>query len=118
MKTSSVVAVATISALTSPVLAQSSSSCGPAPSGAIRPSLASGYTYQVVATGLSDPRGILLDKAGNLLVVEQARGVISAHTIEENDGCVSVGVSSDVTPALSVCHCLVNLDWHPLTMCS
>ena len=57
---------------------------------------------QVVATGLSKPRGILLDNAGNLLVVEQGRGVISAHTLTENNGCVSVGMSSDVTTALSV----------------
>lgn len=63
---------------------------------------------QVVATGLSKPRGILLDKAGNLLVVEQGRGVISAHTLTENNGCVSVGTSSDVTSALNVSISVVN----------
>ncbi|EXJ59306.1 uncharacterized protein A1O5_12187 [Cladophialophora psammophila CBS 110553] len=84
---------------------QSSSSCGLAPSGSIQPSLASGYRMQVVATGLSKPRGILLDKAGNLMVVEQGRGVISAHTLnEDNAGCVSVGMSTDVTSALSLNH--------------
>ncbi len=57
---------------------------------------------QVVATGLSKPRGILLDNAGNLLVVEQGRGVVSAHTVDENNGCVTVGTSSDVTPSLNV----------------
>jgi hypothetical protein len=103
MKTSLAV-VTTILATTSSTFAQSPPSCGPAPSGSIRPSIASGYRYHVVATGLSDPRGILLDKVGNLLVVEQGRGVISAHTLSEVDGCVSVNSSSDVTSALNVRH--------------
>ncbi|ETI26698.1 hypothetical protein G647_10358 [Cladophialophora carrionii CBS 160.54] len=104
MRTFPSVVVAVLAASLSPAVAQSSSSCGPAPSGSIQPSLASGYRMQVVATGLSKPRGILLDKAGNLLVVEQGRGVVSAHTLEENDGCVSVGTSTDLTPALSLNH--------------
>ena len=59
---------------------------------------------QVVATGLSDPRGIQLDNAGNLLVVEQGRGVVSSHVLKDDDnGCVSVSQSSDVTDAISVC---------------
>ncbi|EXJ96177.1 hypothetical protein A1O1_01303 [Capronia coronata CBS 617.96] len=95
---------ALIAILPSQCLAQSSASCGPSPSGSIRPSLASGFHMQVVATGLSKPRGILLDQAGNLLVVEQGRGVISAHTINEDNGCVSVGTSSDVTSALNLNH--------------
>jgi hypothetical protein len=52
---------------------------------------------QVVATGLASPRGILLDNAGNLLVVEQDRGVISSHVLSEENGCVAVSQSSDVT---------------------
>ena len=59
---------------------------------------------QLVATGLSLPRGILLDKAGNLLVVEKGSGVVSAHTLDESNGCVSVGTSTNVTSALSVRH--------------
>lgn len=73
---------------------------------------------QVVATGLSKPRGILLDGAGNLLVVEQGRGVVSAHTLNENNGCVSFGMSTDVTPDLSVCHFVVRLELQRLTRCS
>jgi glucose/arabinose dehydrogenase len=80
----------------------SAQSCGPAPSGSIKPSIASGYSMQVVATGLSKPRGIMLDQAGNLLVVEQGRGVISAHTLKDNKGCVSIASSSDVTPSMNV----------------
>ncbi|EXJ79418.1 hypothetical protein A1O3_08920 [Capronia epimyces CBS 606.96] len=97
-----VAALIAILAWLSPV--QSATSCGPSPSGAIRPSLASGFSMQVVATGLSKPRGILLDRAGNLLVVEQGRGVISAHTLDETNGCVSVGTSSDVTSGLNLNH--------------
>jgi glucose/arabinose dehydrogenase len=82
--------------------AMEQSSCGPAPSGNIQPSIASGYSMQVVATGLSKPRGIILDQAGNLLVVEQGRGAISAHTLRDNNGCVSIGSSSDVTPSMDV----------------
>ena len=83
------------------VIAQSSS-CGPAPTNDIRPSIASGYTYQVVATGLAKPRGLVLDGEGNLLVVEADRGVISAHTLQEENGCVSISRSSVVTDALGV----------------
>jgi hypothetical protein len=57
---------------------------------------------QVVATGLSDPRGILLDGAGNLLVVEQGRGVISSHVLSDTNGCVTIIESSDVTDAIGV----------------
>lgn len=96
-------------------LAQSSSSCGPAPSGAIKPSVASGFHVQVVATGLSKPRGLLIDNAGNLLVVEQGRGVVSAHTLNENGGCISVGSSVDVTSRLSVCAISVRHALQPLT---
>lgn len=87
--------------LPSLALAQSSS-CGLAPSSGIRPSIASGYTYQVVATGLARPRGILIDSEGNLLVVERGKGAVTAHTLEEEDGCVSIASSTDVTTDFDV----------------
>ena len=80
----------------------SAQSCGPKPSGSIQPSLASGYQMQVVATGLSKPRGILLDNAGNLLVVEQGSGLVSAHTLAEQNGCISVTSSRNLTDDLEV----------------
>lgn len=79
-----------------------SSSCGLAPSSGIRPSIASGYTYQVVATGLARPRGILIDSEGNLLVVERGKGAVTAHTLEEEDGCVSIATSTNVTDGFDV----------------
>jgi len=83
------------------VLAQS---CDPRPSGSISPSIASGYQFQVVATGLAAPRGIILDNVGNLLVVEQGAGKISAHTLREENGCVSVTGSRNVTDDLNLNH--------------
>lgn len=85
-----------------PAFTLAQSSCGPSPSGSVQPSIASGYSMQVVASGLSDPRGIMLDGAGHLLVVESGRGVVSAHTLADNNGCVSVSSSMDVTANLSV----------------
>lgn len=85
-----------------PILATAQSSCSLAPSGSIKPSVASGFHMQVVATGLSAPRGIRLDGAGNLLVVEQSRGVISSHKINENNGCVSLENPKDLTANMNV----------------
>ena len=86
------------------VLANAQSSC-PSPSGSIRPSVASGYNLQVVATGLSDPRGVAFDSQGHLLVVEQETGVISSHVISDSNGCVTAGQSTNVVPAgLSLNH--------------
>lgn len=56
----------------------------------------------VVATGLSSPRGILLDGAGNLLAVEQDRGVVSSHRIIEDNGCVTLEDPTDLTRNLGV----------------
>jgi hypothetical protein len=55
-------------------------------------SVASGYQIGLVATGLSRPRGIQFDNAGNLLVVEASRDgdpAISALTLNDGGGtCV------------------------------
>lgn len=39
------------------------------------PVLGAGWTAQLVATGLSNPRGLVLDSGGGLLVVESGRGI-------------------------------------------
>ena len=84
------------------VNAQSSCATPIAPSGGIRPSLASGYAAQVVASGLGAPRGIKFDNAGNLLVIEQSSGDLTALTLHYNDGCVSVASSTTVASGHSV----------------
>jgi len=76
-------------------IANGQSAC-PSPSGDIRPSVASGYSLQVVATGLSEPRGLAIDNEGHLLVLEQGSGTVSSHVISEANGCVTAGESSVV----------------------
>lgn len=75
------------------------------PSGSVRPSVASGYQLQVVATGLSTPRGIQFDSAGNLLVINsgQGSGSLIALQLAENNGCVVAGQPVTVVSNQSVC---------------
>lgn len=89
--------------LVSSVFAQSS--CGPSPSGKVQPSVASGYRWQVVATGLNDPRGLAFDSNGNLLVVEAGKGYVTSITLDESsDGCVSVKSTAHITDATGLNH--------------
>jgi glucose/arabinose dehydrogenase len=53
------------------------------------PSVAPGFRVQVVANGLRDPRGIMFDREGGLLVVEQGHGV-SRLRLGGESGCVRV----------------------------
>ncbi|KAK6006654.1 hypothetical protein QM012_005662 [Aureobasidium pullulans] len=86
-------------------VASAQSSCGPSPSGKVRPSIASGYKWQVVATNLARPRGIAFDDQGRLLVVESGSGSLSAHTLsEDGSGCVTVNSSTNVVTGLSLNH--------------
>ena len=91
VSTSTVLAIASV---LSPALAQSSScSATLTPTNSVQPSVASGYRAQLIATGLSSPRSIAFDKAGNLLVVEQKNGdgSVSALALQDNGGtCLSV----------------------------
>jgi glucose/arabinose dehydrogenase len=52
------------------------------------PSLASGWTAQLVATNLTKPRSILFDGEGNLLVVQSGAGIV-ALALGGNEGCVT-----------------------------
>ena len=66
------------------------------PTNSIKPSLASGYSMALVATGLVKPRSIQFDSAGTLLVVEQGAG-LTALTLQDNGGvCLSVKSSKKV----------------------
>ncbi|KAH0375303.1 soluble quino protein glucose dehydrogenase, partial [Aureobasidium melanogenum] len=86
-------------------IASAQSSCGPSPSGKVRPSVASGYKWQVVATNLARPRGIAFDDQERLLVVESGSGSLSAHTLsEDGSGCVTVNSSTSVVTGLSLNH--------------
>lgn len=53
------------------------------------PSVMPGFRVEVVANGLRDPRGIIFDPEGGLLVVEQAHG-ISRLRLTGDGPCVRV----------------------------
>lgn len=55
-----------------------------------QPSVAPGWQVNVVASGLSEPRGIVFDGEGNLLVVQQGRGVSRLRLTDDEGGCVRV----------------------------
>jgi glucose/arabinose dehydrogenase len=68
--------------------------------GGLRPATnvvaASGYTVRLLASGLSSPRSLIFDNAGNLLVAEQSSG-ITALTLTDNGGaCLEVASRTDV----------------------
>lgn len=113
MKTNIAVALAASISLAA---AQSSCSTTLTPTNSAKPSVASGYDMQLVATGLSKPRGIEFDTAGNLLVVEQGSGDLTALTLQNNGGCVVVSGSNTVISGQSVstCGCLEcdDTDWY------
>lgn len=74
------------------VQAQTSASAAPSCSSTIspqhaQPSVAAGWTAQVVASGLTDPRGIIFDGEGHLLVVQQGKGIASL-ALEGDGPCV------------------------------
>jgi glucose/arabinose dehydrogenase len=60
------------------------------------PSVAAGWRAEVVASGLSDPRGILFDAEGAMLVVEQGKGVSRVRLNEERGSCVRIEGEKEV----------------------
>ena len=77
--------------------AQTSCSSSLVPTNSVQPSVASGYSAQLVATGLSKPRSIEFDTAGNLLVVEAGSGSLSGLTFrEDGTGCLSLSGKTKV----------------------
>jgi len=51
--------------------------------------IAKGFTAYVIARNLTNPRGIVFDKDGNLLVLEKFRGV-TALKLKDEGNCTSV----------------------------
>jgi len=82
--------------LHAPAIHAQQCSGNPTPTNSIQTSLAAGYAAQVVATGLTAPRSVEFDSNGNLLVLEQARG-LSSHVLKDNGGvCVTFQSSKDL----------------------
>ena len=73
------------------VLGQASScSNSLTPTNGIKPSVASGYQMALVATGLTKPRSIAFDTAGNLMVVESGAGISKLALQDDGGNCLSV----------------------------
>jgi hypothetical protein len=66
------------------------------------PVVAPGFQARLIATGLSNPRGLVVDSAGHLLAVQSGVGVTS-FTLTETNGCVSVASKDVVAPSSGVC---------------
>ena len=95
----SVTVLVILSALIAPAHgASSSSGCSTTltPTNSIKPSVASGYQMALVATGLTKPRSIQFDSAGNLLVVEAGSGIVNLAFQDNGGTCLSVQSSKTV----------------------
>lgn len=70
-----------------------------------QPRMGTGYRAAVIATGLRQPRHIVVDTAGNLLVAEGGSGSVMRLVLRENaDGTVCVASSKALTSDRSTNH--------------
>ena len=60
----------------------------PTPTNGINPVAAPGYHLSVVANGLTKPRSIQFDSAGNLLVLQAGKGIESLQLADAGGSCV------------------------------
>lgn len=67
------------------------------------PIVADGWSFRLVATGLTRPRGILFDRNGGLLVVQQGAGVIHLTLSDSGDTCVEVSKTTKLINSSEVC---------------
>ena len=68
------------------------------------PSLAPGYTAQLIAANLTKPRGLVFDSEGHLLVVQQQVGIVSLEIQDKGDRRLKVSQKSDVIQNISLTH--------------
>lgn len=95
--------VAFSAALVIPALGQASS-CSKilTPTKSVQPKVAPGYRMALVATGLTKPRSIKFDTAGNLLVVEAGAGITNLAFQDDGGTCLSVKTTKTVLDASEV----------------
>lgn len=72
------------------------------PSKSVKPSVASGYQMALIATGLTKPRSIAFDTAGNLMVVESGAGITNLILHDNGGTCLSVREKKSVIKNTSV----------------
>ena len=78
-------------------------SCPPLSVNYTAPIPAQGYTYRLVAHGLTKPRSIAFDDAGALLVVDSGVGVVRMTTKDNGGTCVVVGAPQPIINSTEVC---------------
>ena len=66
------------------------------------PKMGSGYKISLLASGLQQPRHIVVDSAGNLLVAEGNSGTVQRLVLKEQGDIVCVESKSAVTTDRSV----------------
>lgn len=66
------------------------------------PLTADGWQAQLVATGLSKPRGIIFDTSGNLLVVQQGSGIVHLTFNDGGSTCLDVSKKTFLINATAV----------------
>lgn len=67
------------------------------------PIVADGWSFSLVATGLTRPRSILFDSNGGLLVVQQGAGIVHLALTDGGDTCVEVAKKTSLVDSSAVC---------------
>ena len=88
------------------ILQATGQTCGvnPAPANGIKPVVAPGYHFAVVANGLTNPRSIQFDDAGNLLVLQAGKGIVSLQLDDGGGTCVWAPSRQTVVSNTAVSH--------------
>jgi glucose/arabinose dehydrogenase len=84
--------VALVSVFAPEVAAQSCSGV----TGRYQPKMGSGYRYSVLATGLRQPRHIVVDSAGNLLVAEGGSQGVRRLVLQDQGNIVCVQSNTQI----------------------
>jgi glucose/arabinose dehydrogenase len=85
---------AALAAVLAPDLAAAQSCSGV--TGRFQPRMGSGYRSSVLATGLRNPRHIVVDSAGNLLVAEGGSQGIRRLVLQDNGNIVCVSSNTQI----------------------
>lgn len=76
----------------------------PPPANGIKPVAAPGYHFSVVANGLTKPRSIQFDDAGNLLVLQSGKGIVSLQLDDAGGSCIWVVSNQTVVSNTALNH--------------
>ena len=96
------ISIAVIFSLTRMLQIASAATCNLEPSYQA-PVLASGWSSKLVAQDLTNPRSILFDSNGGLLVVEQGSGIVHLQLDDGGGTCVDVVKKTYIINSTDVC---------------